>query len=150
MNCFVRNKLKKKIVQYSFNIIHMVAFVANWAASACVTNGTDVGISERDETTRAVLHKLRHPYYYLVEAQQRGRAGVQRLRSILQIARGQQAACHAEGRHTDEEKETEEDSGTECQIIHRRPRNHRLDHILSFHRFVNTTLCSTAEKDNEI
>lgn len=56
---------------------------------ACVTNGTDVGISDRDEATRAVLHELWHPHHHLVEAQQRGRASVQRLRAILQITRGQ-------------------------------------------------------------
>lgn len=36
----------------------------------------DVGISDCDEATRAVLHKLRHPHHHIVEAQQRGRAGV--------------------------------------------------------------------------
>lgn len=57
--------------------------------TACVTNGTDVGISDRDEATRALLHELRHPHHHSVEAQQRGRAGVQRLRVVLQAARGQ-------------------------------------------------------------
>lgn len=97
-----------------------------------------------------MLHELRHPHYHPMEAQQRGRAGVQRLRIVLQITRGQQAIGHAEGWHTDEEAETEEDPGAEREVVHRGPRDQHLDHFLSLHGLVYDTLIFAVRKyDNE-
>lgn len=53
------------------------------------------------------MHELRHPHDHSVEEEQRRRARVQRVRSVLQTARRQQAADDEKGRHTDEKEETE-------------------------------------------
>ncbi|XP_076398450.1 uncharacterized protein LOC100875427 isoform X2 [Megachile rotundata] len=82
-------------------------------------------------TVGTVLHQLRHPHHHPLEAEQRGRTGVQRLRSLLQASRCQQTSGHAERRHSDAKTKTEENAGTERQTVHRRPRDgHR------FYRFV--------------
>lgn len=54
-----------------------------------------------------VLHKLRDHQHHAVEEKQRGRAGVQRVRPLLQAARGEQTSGHEEGRDSDEETKTE-------------------------------------------
>ena len=43
--------------------------------------------------------------------EQRGGAGVQRVRALLQAARGQQAPRHAQGRNSDQETKAEESGG---------------------------------------
>lgn len=53
------------------------------------------------------MHQLRHPDDHALETEQRRRARVQRLRSVLQTPRRQQAADHEEGRYPDAEEETE-------------------------------------------
>lgn len=61
-----------------------------------------------EQTSWSVMHELRHPHDHPVAEEQRRRARVQRLRSVLQTARRQQAADHEERRHPDKEEETEE------------------------------------------
>ena len=79
-------------------------------------------------TSRPLLYKLRDPKHDPVATEQRGRAGVQRLRPLLQAARGQPASGDAERRHSDEEEEAEErvgrvgSAGKEIQKQRRRRR----------------------------
>lgn len=102
------------------------------ARSAC---GTDVGISDSDQTAGTLLHKLRNPHDHPLEAQQRGRARLQRLRSLLQAPRRQQTAGHAERRHSNQEAKAEEDARVERQAIHGGARRrHRFHRFLSVHR----------------
>lgn len=54
------------------------------------------------------MHELRYPDDYAVAAEQRRRAGVQRVRPLLQTSRRQQAADDEKGRYPDEKEETEE------------------------------------------
>lgn len=85
-----------------------------------------------------MLHELRHPHHDPLEAQQRGRARVQRLRPLLQAARREQTAGHAEGRDPDAETEAEEDARAEREVLHRRARGRRrrrrFDRFFSLHR----------------
>lgn len=53
------------------------------------------------------MHQLRHPDDHALEAEQRRRARVQRVRAVLQTPRRQQAADDEEGRYPDAEEETE-------------------------------------------
>ena len=79
-------------------------------------------------TSRPLLYKLRDPKHDPVATEQRGRAGVQRLRPLLQAARGQPASGDAERRHSDDEEEAEErvgrvgSAGKEIQKQRRRRR----------------------------
>ncbi len=57
-----------------------------------------------------VLHQLRHDDDDAVEEEQRGGARLQRLRALLQVARGQQAFGDEERWDSDEEEETQESS----------------------------------------
>lgn len=61
-----------------------------------------------EQTSRSVVHELRHPHDHPVEEEQRRRARVQRVRSVLQTARRQQAVDDEKRRHPDEKEETEE------------------------------------------
>ena len=54
-----------------------------------------------DATDGSALRQLQHDDDVAVAAQQPGRNGVQRLRTLLQTARRQPAAGHEEGRHPD-------------------------------------------------
>lgn len=54
------------------------------------------------------MHELRYPDDYAVAAEQRRRAGVQRVRPLLQTSRCQQAVDDEKGRYPDEKEETEE------------------------------------------
>lgn len=82
-----------------------------------------------------MLHQLRHPHHHPLEAQQRGRARLQRLRPLLQAARREQAPGDAEGRHPDAETEAEEDARAERQVLRRRARDlrRRLRRLFSLH-----------------
>lgn len=51
-------------------------------------------VADRSQTRGAGLQQLRLPLYHAVAAQQRGRAGLQRLRTLLQAARDQQVPTY--------------------------------------------------------
>ena len=65
------------------------------------------------QKTWAVLHQLWHPEHDPVEAQQRRGARLQRLRALLQAARGQQAPGDEEGGHPNPKEESQEWVGSE-------------------------------------
>lgn len=87
-----------------------------------------VCVADGESKAGPVLYQLRHADHDTVEAEQRRRTGVQRVRPVLQTARRQQAAGNAEGRNTDEEAQTEEvfDAGFHGQLAvgRRRKRFH--------------------------
>lgn len=60
------------------------------------------------QAPRSVVYELRHPNDHSLEEEQRRRTRVQRLWSVLQTPRCQQAADHEEGRYPDKEEKTEE------------------------------------------
>lgn len=97
------------------------------------TSGNIVSrISDRDQAARPLLHELRHPHHHPLEAQQRGRTRLQRLRPLLQAARREQTPGDAQGRDSDAKTETEEDArDAEREAIHRRARDRR-----RFNRFL--------------
>lgn len=65
-------------------------------------------VADRHPTAGPVLHELRHPHHHPVATEQRRRAGVQRVRPLLQAARRQPALGDAQGRHTDAQAQAEE------------------------------------------
>lgn len=65
------------------------------------------------------MHKLWHPYDHTLEEEQRRRARVQRLRTILQTSRRQQAADDEKRRHTDQEEKTEKATFVVVLVLHR-------------------------------
>ena len=66
-------------------------------------------LAECYTTPGPVLHQLRDDDDDAVASQRRGRAGVQRLRTLPQTARRQPAVGHAQGRHPDAQ--------TQAQIV---------------------------------
>lgn len=53
------------------------------------------------QTSRSVVYELRHAYDHSLEKEQRRRARVQRVRSVLQTSRRQQTANHEKRRNPD-------------------------------------------------
>ena len=56
----------------------------------------------------SLLHQLRHAEHNPVAEEQRGWARLQRVRPLLQVARGQPASGYAKGGDSDEEEKAEE------------------------------------------
>lgn len=67
------------------------------------------------------MHELRHAHDHSVEEKQRRRARVQRVRSVLQTPRRQQAVDDEKRRYPDEEEETEETASVvfELRVVQR-------------------------------